>query len=758
MNLVIVESPTKSKTISKFLGPEYKVLSSYGHIRDLPKSELGIDVENNFKPKYVIPPRARKTITSLKKEAEKVNLILLSTDPDREGEAIAYHLAEVLKLTPHHSFKNTLDLKNHSKNGGGLNGQKPYQRIVFHEITKTAIDEALKNPRKINGDLVDAQQARRILDRLVGYKLSPFLWKKVARGLSAGRVQSVTVRLVVEREREIQKFIAQEYWSIEVLLQKIPNLKSQIPNKSQILNPKIQNEITALLIKKEGEILDKFAIKNEGEVTQILKDLEGAEYKVIDVEKREIKRNPLPPFTTSTLQQDAWKRFRFPAKWTMKTAQQLYEQGLITYHRTDSLNLSGLALGAAKKFIAENYGENYYQFRKFKTKSKLAQEAHEAIRPAYANKEPGATRLEESQFKLYDLIWRRFISSQMAQARFDSTNVEIKAENPKSQIPNYTFRATGQILKFDGFLKVYPIKYEEKELPPLEVNEILELLKLIPDQHFTQPPPRYNEATLIKALEEAGLGRPSTYAPILSTIQERNYIEKNEEKRFQPTEIGLVVNDLLVKHFPEIVELGFTAKMEEDLDKIAGGEKKWVPVISEFYQPFEENLKKKEQEVSKEKIAVQKTDKICPKCGAPLLIRLGRFGKFYACSKFPECRYTESLEENKLKVNCPKCGASLLEKRTKKRKIFYGCSAWPKCDFALWDKPTGEKCPKCGSLLVETKRKPRYHQPSAELRGKQIYPVKLPSAPFNGVNPVKSAEGGAKQFNRVKCSNKECAG
>jgi len=730
MHLVIVESPTKSKTISKYLGPNYKVLSSYGHIKDLPKSELGVDVENDFKPKYVIPPKARKTITYLKKEAEKANLILLSTDPDREGEAIAYHLIEILKL----------------------NGQKPYQRIVFHEITKQAIEEALKNPRQIDINLVNAQQARRILDRLVGYKLSPFLWKKVARGLSAGRVQSVAVRLVVEREREIQKFVPQEYWSIEALLrQQIPNPKFQIPNKSKILNSKSQTEFKALLVKKDDKTIPKLGIKTKEEVAQILNDLRGAEYKVLNAEKKEVKRNPLPPFTTSTLEQEAWKRFRFPAKWTMKIAQQLYETGKITYHRTDSLNISDLALAAAKKFIIENYGENYHQFRKFKTKSKLAQEAHEAIRPTYANKTPWSTKLEENQFKLYDLIWRRFISSQMAQASFDSTVVEIEAGNPKSeirnpkQIPNrYIFRATGQVLKFDGFLKVYPVKFEETELPPLEINEILELLKLIPQQHFTQPPPRYNEATLIKALEEAGLGRPSTYAPILATIQERNYIEKNEEKKFQPTEIGFVVNDLLVNHFPKIVEIGFTAKMEEDLDKIAGGEKKWVPVINEFYQPFAENLEKKYQEVSKEKIAVQKTAKICPKCGAPLLIRLGKFGKFYACSNFPKCRYTESLKENKLKVDCPKCslriarlrpsdfgntnghirikgeeieeGGKIVVKRTKKGKIFYGCTSWPKCDFALWDKPTGEKCPKCGSLLVETKRR------------------------------------------QIKCSNKECAG
>ena len=677
MQLVIVESPTKGNTIKNFLGPDYKVLSSYGHIRDLPKGELGVDTENDFKPRYVIPTKSRKVINLLKSEAQKSQLIILATDEDREGEAIAWHLSQTLNL----------------------NGGMPYKRIVFHEITKSAIEEALKNPRKIDLDLVDAQQARRILDRLVGYKLSPFLWKKVARGLSAGRVQSVAVRLVVEREREVQSFIPQEYWSIEALF----------------------NGFTALLIKKDGKSLEKLGIKRKKEADKIVKDLKGAEvdetsshlravlpskacvYKVVNVEKKEVIRNPLPPFTTSTLQQEAWQRFRFPAKFTMRIAQNLYEKGHITYHRTDSLNLSDPSLFAAKKFIIKNYGKNYWTgfLRKYKTKTKGAQEAHEAIRPTYPDKSPESlkTDIDEQGFRLYDLIWRRFIACQMSQAIFDSTTVDIEAKN-------YVFRATGQILKFDGFLKVYPLKYEETELPDLKVDEILELLKLIPSQHFTQPPPRYNEASLIKVLEENGIGRPSTYAPILSTIQERNYIEKDESKRFRPTEIGLVVNDLLVAHFPEIVDIKFTASMEENLDEIAEGQKKWVLVLREFYQPFEEHLQKKYQEVSKKDFTEKPTGKKCPKCSAPLLIRLGKFGRFYACSKFPECKYTESLKENTLGVKCPKCvKGKIQEKRTKKRKIFYGCSNWPKCDFALWDKPTGEFCPKCKSLLAETKRK-----------------------------------------------------
>jgi len=676
MRLIVVESPTKSRTISKFLKPNYKVLSSYGHVRDLPEDQFGVEIENDFKPKYIIIPKARKTIQFLKKEAEKADLCILSTDPDREGEAIAWHLTQILNL----------------------NGQKPYQRIVFHEITKSAIEEALKNPRKIDMDLVDAQQARRILDRIVGYELSPFLWKKVARGLSAGRVQSVAVRLVVEREREIQSFVPQEYWTISALLKKTQVRPVSVLPRSDLW------QFEAILIKKDGKVIPKLGIKSKEEADEIVKDLKGAEYKVIDIEKKEVKRNPLPPFTTSTLQQEAWQRFKWPAKLTMQISQQLYENGWVTYHRTDSLNLSDLSLFAAKKFIIKNYGKNYWAgfLRKFKAKGRV-QEAHEAIRPTYPDRTPEKlktqAKLDENSSRLYDLIWRRFIACQMAQAIFDSTVVDILAKN-------YTFRATGQILKFDGFLKIYPIKFEETELPPLEINEILELIKLIPSQHFTQPPPRYTEATLIKALEQNGIGRPSTYASILSTIQERNYIEKDENKKFRPTEIGTVVNDLLVNHFPKIVDIKFTAEMEEDLDKIAGGQRKWVPVIKEFYTPFEENLKQKYQEVSKKDITEKPTEKICPKCGAPLLIRLGKYGKFYACSKFPKCKYTEPLEKTALGIECPKCKkGEIVEKRTKKKKIFYACNQFPQCDFALWNKPTGEECPKCGSLLVETKRR-----------------------------------------------------
>jgi len=665
MKLVVVESPTKSRTLSGFLGPQYKVLSSYGHIRDLPKDELGIDVEKDFEPKYVIPSKSKKTIQLLKEESDKSEITILATDEDREGEAIAWHLARALNL----------------------NGKKPYQRIVFHEITKSAIKEAIKHPRKIDMSLVDAQQARRVLDRIVGYKLSPFLWKKVARGLSAGRVQSVAVRLVVEREREIEKFKSQEYWSIEALLEKIQNSKFKI-------------DFLASLSKKDGKTLNKLAIKNKKEAEEIVKDLAGAQYQIQNIEKKEIRRNPLPPFTTSTLQQECFKRLRFPAKLTMRLAQQLYETGLITYHRTDSLNLSSLALATAKNFITENYGQNYHQFRKYKAKGRV-QEAHEAIRPTYPERMEIPAKLDEKCSRLYDLIWRRFIACQMAPALFDSTTIDIQAKN-------YVFRAAGQTMKFDGFLKVYPLKYEEAELPALKQEEILKLVKLNPLQHFTQPPGRYTEASLIKALESEGIGRPSTYAPIISTIQERNYIEKNEKRFFQPTEIGLVVNDILVEHFPKIVDIQFTAKMEENLDEIAQGKEKWIEIIKEFYQPFSQNLKQKYEEVSKKEFTEKPTNKKCPKCSAPLLIRLGKFGKFYACSKFPQCKHTESLAENNLNIKCPKCQkGEITEKRTKKGKLFFGCNKFPKCDFALWDKPTGQKCQECGSLLVEKNKNVR---------------------------------------------------
>ena len=667
MQLLIVESPAKGRTISKFLGKDYKVLASFGHVRDLPKRELGIDVENNFEPKYIIPPKAKKVVAELKKESAKADSTILATDEDREGESIAWHLQEALKL-------------------------KNPKRIVFHEITKTAIDQALKSPRRIDINLVDSQQARRILDRIVGYKLSPFLWKKVAKGLSAGRVQSVALRLVVEREREIEKFVAQEYWGI------IASLKSQNPN------PKIRNnEFDATLTKKDGKIIDKLEIKNKAEADKILQDLNNANYIVESVEKKETNRYPLPPFTTSTLQQVAFNKFGFSSKMTMSLAQRLYEEGNITYHRTDSLNLSEMSLAAAKNFISEKYGQSYWAGKpvRYKTKSSGAQEAHEAIRPAYADKTPESLKgIDARQLKLYTLIWQRFMASQMAPAVFDSVSADICASV-------YTFRANGQTLKFDGFLKVYPTKFEETELPNLKKDENLELIKLNSQQHFTEPPSRYTEASLIKTLEKHGVGRPSTYAPTLSTIQDRNYVAKNDQKRFFPSEMGTIVNDVLVENFPEIVDIKFTAKMEKELDEVAEGKDSWQKTCRDFYGPFAKNLKKKYEEVTKSDLT-QKTDKVCPDCGSPMVERLGRFGRFYACSKFPECKHTESVEgdPDTLDITCPKCKeGKITGKRTKRGKTFYGCNRFPECDFALWDKPVNEFCPKCGSIMVEKWKK-----------------------------------------------------
>jgi DNA topoisomerase-1 len=661
MKLIIVESPTKSKTIGRFLGDNYKVLSSYGHIRDLPKSKLGIDVENNFEPKYVIPPKAKKVIKELKEQAQKAESIILATDEDREGEAISWHLSEILKDIKKNSFK----------------------RIVFHEITEKAIKDALKNPRDINSGLVDAQQARRVLDRLVGYKLSPFLWKKVARGLSAGRVQSATLKMVTDREKERRSFESKEYWTIEALLKKKER----------------KDMFSSLLSEYKSKKVEKFSIRGKEKAEKIVKELKNSEFKVKDIEKKEVKKNPLPPFTTSSLQQEAWKKLKFPAKITMITAQRLYETGLITYHRTDSLNLSSFSLSEAEKVIQKEYGKEYWPgfSRKYKTKSKGAQEAHEAIRPSFPDKNPENTNLEKNQKLLYSLIWKRFIASQMSQAVFSSVSVNIEAKDS-------IFRASGQTLKFDGFLRVYKTKFKEEEIPPLEKGEILKLLKLNPLQHFTQPPSRYTEATLVKALEKEGIGRPSTYAPTISTIQNRNYIEKDENRKFKPTDIGELVNKVLEKHFPKIVDLKFTAQIEKKLDKIASGQKKWVPIIREFFFPFQENLEKKYEEVSKKELTEEKTEKTCPECGAPLVLKMGRFGKFYSCSNFPDCKYTEPAEDNKIGVKCPKCGGEIIEKKTRRGKTFWGCSNWPKCDYASWKKPTGEKCPKCGSMLVEGNR------------------------------------------------------
>lgn len=678
-SLVIVESPTKAKTITKFLGKDFKVESSFGHIRDLPQKKIGVDVKNNFEPTYEIPAKAQKQVDKLKKLAASVKTVILATDEDREGEAIAWHLLNALNLD-----------------------EKDTQRIAFHEITKKAIEEALQHPRELDYNLVDAQQARRILDRLVGYKLSPLLWKKVARGLSAGRVQSVAVRLIVDREREIQKFNQEEYWSIEAELQKDE-----------------QNFITQLAQVK-GKALDKMAVKNETEAQNILTELSGAKYKVSKIERKEALRQPPTPFTTSTLQQEAGKKLGYSAKQTMMLAQQLYEGielgtegsvGLITYMRTDSLNLSDFSLNNIRDYIKSDLGDKYLPTKAitYKTKSKGAQEAHEAIRPTDITHTPDsiADYLDPKQLKLYKLIWQRTLASQMMPAIIDQTKVDIQAND-------YTFRANGSIIKFDGFLKVYKTGIKENLLPALKEGDLTTLIDLKKLQHFTQPPARYSEATLIKALEEFGIGRPSTYAPTISTVQDRNYVKKNDEKKLYPTEIGILVNDLLVAHFPKIVDLNFTAKMEEELDEIAEGKRKWQPVIKEFYVPFEANLKIKDKEINKKDLTEEKTDLKCDKCGSPMIVKMGRYGKFLACSNYPECKNIQSMmvtdEEHAAEQSnetCPKCGSPMIIK-TGRFGRFLACSKYPDCKTTKpIQKSIGLKCPKCGQGDVVVKKSKR---------------------------------------------------
>ena len=663
MNLIVVESPTKAKTISRFLSGDFVVKSSFGHIRDLPKKELGIDVEHDFEPKYVIPTKSRKTVTELKKAAEKADTVILATDPDREGEAIAWHLVQALKLE-------TRNMKHETKDSSSKIQVPRVQRVVFHEITKHAIEEAISHPRTLDQHLVDAQQARRVLDRLVGYKLSPFLWKKVARGLSAGRVQSVAVRLIAEREREIEAFKPEEYWSIMAMLQ------------AAAVNP-----FPAYLHKIGDKNVDKLEIKSEEEAKKILSGLESAAWKVADVDKKEMSRSPYGPFTTSTLQQDAARKLHFSAKQTMVLAQQLYEgielsdgsHGLITYMRTDSLNIAEEAITAAKTFITKEYGDKYLEERRYKTKSKAAQEAHEAVRPTDPSRTPESIQkfLTPQQLKLYNLIWRRFVASQMSKAVFDTMTIDVSADK-------YTFRANGSTMKFDGFLKVYPTKYEENELPVVKAGDVLDLKELKPEQHFTKPPARFNEASLIKTLEKEGIGRPSTYAPIISTIVQRNYVTKDRSRYFHPTEIGMLVNDVLVKHFPDIVDIGFTSKIEEELDEIAEGKHGWVGVLRKFYDPFEKNLKEKYIEVSKEEVTNQQdTGEICPQCKeGKLVIKMGRYGRFTACANFPNCKYI--VKEPKPEPEdsgeiCDKCGTGHMLIRIGRFGKFMGCSNYPKC-------------------------------------------------------------------------------
>lgn len=711
MDLVLVESPTKSKTLQKFLGSKYRVEASMGHIRDLPKGELGIDVDNNFEPKYVIPKDKTKRVNDLKKLAKEAKTLWLATDPDREGEAIAWHLSELLS------------------NSGN---SKSMYRVEFHEITEDAILEAFKKPRELDLKLVDAQQARRILDRLVGYKLSPLLWKKVKSGLSAGRVQSVALRLIVEKEEEVKAFLPVEYWSVEAELTRSVILEGDSPigSKRRDSIASLQNDVfRANLIEQDGK---KLEIKNQTDADLHVKNLEKAMYEVDKVTKKEVRKYPTPPFTTSTLQQTASNRLGMSAKKTMSLAQILYEHGIITYMRTDSVNLSPVFINSARNYIEQNIGKAYValQPKIYKTKSKSAQEAHEAIRPTNisltAENLKTMAGITRDHVRLYDLIWKKAVACQMSDAVLDHTSIDViasklsvlgsqlsdksqsvvslsetekqRTEKPDSENRNqktdneltYLLRASGSVIKFPGWLKIYGKADEEEEegdkiLPKLSEKEVLDLIKLLPEQHFTEPPARFNEASLIKKLEELGIGRPSTYAPTISTIIDRYYVERKERKFF-PTELGIAVIKFLMKYFAEILDYDFTAEMENNLDEIAEGNLKWQPVIGKFYQPFEKKLESVEQTAEKVKIETEVIDKKCPKCGKNLQIKFGKFGKFLACSGFPECKHTESLEE-KIDVLCPDCGGDIVLRKTRKGRPFYGCKNWPNCKFASWTKP-----------------------------------------------------------------------
>lgn len=669
--LVIVESPAKAKTIGRFLGKGYKIEASVGHIRDLPKSQMGVDIEHDFQPKYITIRGKGDLLSKLKKEAKAADKIYLATDPDREGEAISWHLA------------NILDIKESSK-----------CRITFNEITKNAVQSAIKAPRPIDMDLVDAQQARRVLDRIVGYKISPLLWKKVRKGLSAGRVQSVATRLVCDREEEIESFIPEEYWSI---IAKLTQIKGQ----------------SAFEAKFHGTAGEKIELKTQEQVEEILKEIADKKYIIQKIKKSEKRRAPAPPFTTSTLQQEASRKLGYATKKTMMVAQQLYEGieikgtgavGLVTYIRTDSTRIAAEAQQEAQVYIKEQYGEKYVpeEARVYKNKS-ASQDAHEAIRPTHITMTPDSVKnsLSNDQFKLYKLIWERFMASQMASAVYDTMTVDIG-------VGGYLFKAAGSKVKFPGFMFLYiEGRDEENEdaemnLPDLKEGEELKLKKIEPKQHFTQPPQRYTEASLVKALEEKGIGRPSTYAPTITTILARGYVEK-EKKILYPTELGKIVTDIMKNFFKDIVDVQFTAQMENKLDEVEEGNKKWVEVMKEFYGPFHEVLSEAESKIGTIEIPDEVTDILCEKCGRNMVIKHGRFGRFLACPGFPECRNARPILEE-AGVNCPKCGGKVLVKKTRKGKKYFGCENNqndPKCDFMSWDKPTGEACPECGSYLVQ---------------------------------------------------------
>jgi len=753
-SLVVVESPAKAKTINKFLGKNFVVKASVGHIRDLPKSNLAVDIENNFEPKYVTIRGKGKVIKELKSTAQKTDKIYLAADPDREGEAICWHLAKVLKST-----------------------KKPIQRIIFNEITKQAINKAIENPGEINQDLVDAQQARRILDRLVGYQVSPILWRSIkSSGLSAGRVQSVALRLICEREEEIEAFEPQEYWSItaklenkskdnfEAKLFRLGEKKADISNYGFFLS-----SFAAFLT---GEKIDEDKEFDESQANAIVDDAKNKDFLVKDIKRKERKRNPYPPFITSKLQQEASRKLYFNAKKTMKIAQELYEGievgqegaiGLITYMRTDSTRVANEALDAVREHIEQVYGKEYLPSKPRYYKSKKgAQDAHEAIRPTSLERTPESIKssLSDDQFKLYELIWKRFVASQMKPAILDITTVDIEAGD-------YIFRATGSIIKFDGFMTVYMEDSDDKDededeggiLPVLDVGEKLKLLNLTPKQHFTQPPPRYTEATLVKEMETKGIGRPSTYASIISTIQSRKYVSK-EKRRFLPTDLGKMVNHLLIQSFPDIFDVSFTARMEDELDKIEDGKIDWVKVMEDFYQPFSKSLQNASDNMYEaRKELEEETDEVCEKCGSKMIIKWGKYGRFLACSAYPECKNTKPFGENGSKpkdqptdevcekcgspmviktnryggkflacsaypkckntkpipigIDCPEegCDGYLTERRSKKGRTFYGCSNYPDCKFATWNKPVPKPCPKCNApFLVQksSKKKGEY--------------------------------------------------
>jgi len=673
--LVIVESPAKARTVGRYLGKGYTVKASVGHVRDLLRSSLSVDVENHFAPKYRVPNEKRSVVKELKKLAKQAETVYLATDPDREGEAIAWHLMEAAEIEPDIS-----------------------RRVVFHEITKPAVTEAFINSRNIDMHLVDAQQARRVLDRLVGYSISPILWQKVRSRLSAGRVQSVALRLVVEKERAIEDFIPKEYWTIEAVLK---------PEGSK-------STFTVRLVRLDGVEPD---LPEESVVQALLDDMLDAQYRISKIKHGERRRNPYAPYITSTLQQDAARRLGYTAKRTMALAQQLYEGldtgdkggavGLITYMRTDSTHISGVAQKEVRDYILNTYGKDYLPDSApvYRTRAKSAQEAHEAIRPTSTLRLPAQMKahLTRDQYRLYKLIWQRFVASQMESAVFDTVVVEVGAQTEQHA---YLLRASGSTLRFAGFLSVYEVTPDENQnneknitIPP-EVTEgqVQTLERLIPEQHFTQPPPRYSEATLVQELEENGIGRPSTYAPTLSTIQQRGYVAR-ENKRLFPTETGCLVNDLLVEHFSEVVNLQFTASMEEDLDQIAVGDRKWVDVVQTFYDKFEPQLARAQKEIPTQKAELEKIGRQCPKCERDLVIRWGRFGKFISCSGFPECRHTEPWLE-KIGVPCPDCDGEIVQRKSRKGRVFYGCVNYPECQFTSWKRPISPPCPNCGGLLV----------------------------------------------------------